>query len=123
MTGRARVLIVDDAVNLALSLQSILEMSLDCEVCTAFDAEQALQLLGHKSFDVLITDYHMPGMDGLMLAEQVCLSSPRTTIIMVSADSDAIQCERAAQASVQHILRKPAEPAQVCRLVADALGR
>ena len=123
VAGSAKVLVVDDAADLALSLQYVLETLIDCEVCTAFNAEQALQLLEHKSFDVLVTDYHMPGMDGLALAEQVCRLYPRTTTIIVSADSDAIQRDQAARVSVQHILDKPAEPAQIYRLVSDALGR
>ncbi len=61
-----RILIVDDDKNTCIALASILrEEGFTVDMC--HDAQRALALLGAASYDVLLTDFVMPGMNGLEL--------------------------------------------------------
>lgn len=119
---KARLLIVDDEAVVALSLQNDLEKLLDCEIATALSGEQALRLCEGASFDVLITDYDMPDVDGVALAEHVRQLYPRTAIIMIAGQESDVLHERAAHASVQYVLDKPVQPEEICNLVFKVLG-
>ena len=122
-TTSKKLLIVDDVANVARSLQYVLETLASCDVSVAFNGEQALQLFEHMPFDVLITDNRMPGMSGATLAKRVSRLYQQTTIIMVSGDTSVVRRDQAASACIHHILDKPANPAQICRLILDALDR
>ena len=93
MEPRARLLIVDDEDYDVFALQRGLGKLPDCQVDTASSGEQALQLFEKGPFDVLITDYNMPGMDGLMLAARVRQLYPQTAIIMVSGSIERTTSE------------------------------
>lgn len=59
------VLIVDDEPDMLKLLQRSLEPDLKCKVVTAPSAEQGLSLLAQHSFDLVLADIKMPGMNGL----------------------------------------------------------
>lgn len=40
------------------------------EVCSAADANQAIEQLGKQAFDIVLTDFGLPGKDGLMLLDE-----------------------------------------------------
>jgi len=83
----ARVLIVEDELELAELVQMYLKKDgIESEICT--DGESALKLLSGESFDLLVLDINLPGIDGFELLSAV---RPRTSIpvIIVSArDAD-----------------------------------
>ena len=60
-----RVLIVDDEPINLMMLAKVLEDQVD--VVTAKSGEEALAILGHGAFSLLITDQRMPGMSGIEL--------------------------------------------------------
>ena len=62
------VLIVDDEKHTREGLQRALEHEFD--VYLAEDAEQALNLLEAETFDLMLADLRMPGMDGLKLIKR-----------------------------------------------------
>ena len=66
----ARVLLVDDSLVTREMERRVLEDA-GFEVTTAADAEEALANLGEETFDCLVTDVEMPGMDGFELTRQV----------------------------------------------------
>src|ERR1043165_5201059 len=60
-----RILLVDDNIAVRTTLAQVLEMS-QFEVITAASVNEALALIGKETFDVLLTDLHMPGAgDGM----------------------------------------------------------
>lgn len=117
-----RILLVDDEENVILTMKAGLEMLLGCEVAIATSGEQALRLFEEKPFDLLITDYKMPGMDGMTLSARVRQSYPQTGIVMITAYGDDNLREQAAKVSIQSILDKPVSLADVCTAALEALN-
>ncbi|MEA3339837.1 MAG: ATP-binding protein [Chloroflexota bacterium] len=117
-----RILVVDDEENVALIIQDNLESLPNYEISIATSSEQALRLFEQQPFDLLITDYMMPGADGITLATRVRQTYPQTAIIMITAYSDDALREQAARASIQHILDKPVGLAEIHRVVSETLA-
>lgn len=101
------VLIVDDEAMLLAMYKDMFSL-LGCETLTTPDPDNALDLLkNNPEIDLLCTDYDMPEMNGLELAEQCHLLRPNLPILLnsglqVDLDSDAVQ-----HAGVSEILTKP----------------
>jgi two-component system, probable response regulator PhcQ len=86
-----RVLIVDDETPVLHALRRLLQrhfkpQQLGVEVCA--DPLQALQRLQEAHFDVLISDYRMPLLDGVTLLAHAKELDPRTVRLMLSAAAD-----------------------------------
>ncbi len=58
-------------------------------VDSAADATSALAMLGRKTFDLVATDFAMPGLNGLQLTERLRESQPDLPIILVSGFTDS----------------------------------
>lgn len=65
-----KLLIVEDEEALCLLYKEELSRE-GYDVTTAHDAEQALEMLGRKHFDLIITDIRMPGRDGVELITEI----------------------------------------------------
>ena len=83
-----RVLVVDDEALARSRLRTLLG---DCTAPAAevagesANAEQALALLQTQSFDVVLLDIHMPGMDGVHLAQLLRSQTPPPAVVFVTA--------------------------------------
>lgn len=79
------VLIVDDEPDMLHLLKRSLEPDLKCKVETALSGKDALSLLAQKSFDLVLADIKMPGMDGLEMLELIKRNFPDLTVVMMTA--------------------------------------
>ena len=78
-----KVLLVDDEKEFVTTLSERIEMrNFCCDV--AFSGEQALEKLEKESFDVMILDLNMPGMDGLETLGIVRLKSSEIKVIILT---------------------------------------
>jgi two-component system, NarL family, capsular synthesis sensor histidine kinase RcsC len=95
MTQRMRVLVAEDnEVNQRLFADQL--AMLHCDGRIAASGLEALQLLSGQTFDVLLTDLNMPGMNGYELAETVQRRWPDLPVIAVTAgatQSELARCE------------------------------
>ncbi|ALN74520.1 PAS domain-containing sensor histidine kinase [Aureimonas sp. AU20] len=91
---RARILAVDDDPLIAMSTTDMLE-DLGHEVVEAQSGAQALQLLGQGSpFDLMITDFSMPRMNGAELAEAALALRPGLPILLATGYAELPAGER-----------------------------
>ncbi|MBL7839608.1 MAG: response regulator transcription factor [Cyclobacteriaceae bacterium] len=82
---RMKILLVDDHTILLDGVKSLLSQEDDLAVVgQAASAEEALEFLKKNEVDLIITDYSMPGMDGLSLLNTVKRVAPHTKIILLS---------------------------------------
>jgi two-component system chemotaxis response regulator CheB len=89
-----RVFLVDDSAVALLLLQRLLATSAEIQVVgTARNGREALSLLAAARPDVIVTDFHMPEMDGLALVKRVMAEFPRPILVVssvVEADKGAM---------------------------------
>ncbi|MEH6343795.1 MAG: response regulator transcription factor [Bermanella sp.] len=80
-------LLLEDEVSLAqLVVEYLQDENIECD--HAANGRQALQLIKGQTFDVLILDINMPGLNGLQVCEQVRQLGINTPIIMLTARGD-----------------------------------
>ena len=116
------VLIVDDDELMAEFLALELEQR-GCLATCVGSGEAAMDALGTQHFDLLITDWQMPGMDGMELVRRARLHRDPEShlhIAMMTARDDAEAIRRALRAGVDDFLLKPIDPVQLELAVASA---
>ena len=113
------VLVVDDEADIRDSVAQILEAALsDVEVVLASEAMEALRCVEAGGIDLIITDYRMPGMDGLAFLEQAAKIAPDVPRILMTAFGDLdVALEAINQAHVHSFFPKPFEPDEVTDVV------
>jgi CheY-like chemotaxis protein len=117
-----RILVVDDEVDTCHNLSDILT-DLGYQVDIAHDGLSALELVRAHPYDVALLDLRMPGMDGLTLFRQIKKLRADTVSIIVSAFASRAVADEAIEAGAWKVLAKPVEPAQLLRLVNQAVGQ
>ena len=117
------VLIVDDSEDCAETLELALHGVRDVQVAIARSAEEALEVFAAGHVAALITDLHLPNMDGLHLLSAVrTLNNGRfTPVLVVSGDSDPRTPGRVLAAGAQAFFLKPYSPAAVRRKLEELL--
>ncbi|HUH01671.1 MAG TPA: response regulator [Kofleriaceae bacterium] len=101
------ILLVDDDPDVRASLRRGLRNS-EFAVTEAPDGESALRALAAASFDVIISDFSMPGLSGLELLHQVRMMYPDTVRILLTGEFDVHLAARALNEGAAHrFLLKP----------------
>ena len=104
---RIKVMIVDDEpvfqelVLLVLSLDPQFEV-----VLIAGTGEEALCEFEDTDPDLVLIDFHMPGMDGLETARRIKQLSPDTKIAMVTAHTEQVLARLAREARIHEVIPK-----------------
>ncbi len=81
-----KVLVVDDEKLIVKGIRFSLEQE-GMEVVTAFDGEEALQLVKEQEFDIVLLDIMLPKLDGMQVCQQIREFS-NVPVIMLTAKSD-----------------------------------
>ncbi len=111
LKGR-RVLVVDDDEAVRASVVEILN-SEGCQVESAAEGREALARLADVTFDVVLSDVVMPGMDGYELFQQVRQLHPHTHVVLMTAfyyDKDHIIKRSRLKGLDGVIFKKPVDP-------------
>jgi two-component system chemotaxis response regulator CheY len=113
------VLVVDDSALARKHITRVLNNMGIEKITTAENGAQALELVGGNYFDLIVTDYNMPQMDGGELVEQVRNGTSQASIpiIMVSSESDESRLAAVAQSGVSAICDKPFDAQTVKQLI------
>lgn len=109
------ILLVDDDEWIRDSL-SIYFQSEDCRISVYETAEKALEEIDRRKFDVIITDYKLPGMDGIAFLDKIKQSLPKAVKIMITAYASEVDARQAKQAGAHDLIPKPYtwEDIEVC---------
>lgn len=118
-----RILLVDDELNQVRVLKSGLAKLPNCEITIATSGQEALNLFAHQTFDLMITDYRMPEMNGLQLAQEVRQRYPLAHIVMLTAFGHEVLDDHTGPNPVQQVLEKPIDIRHVRSVAQTALGK
>ena len=118
-----RILVVDDEESNILILKTVLAGG-DYQIFDASNGEEALRLHQAEPFDMIITDWMMPVMDGIILASTIRLhriGSP--VIILITSLAIEGARERAMMCGADIYLQKPLVPDVVRNMVSNGFKR
>ncbi len=101
-----KILIVDDEGTVRDALSDILS-SLGYEVVEAGTGRDALRIFLHDSISLVLTDMHMPEMDGLSLALHIKDTSPDTPVLLMTGFQREAVMEKLEGRCVDSIILKP----------------
>ena len=110
-----RVLVVDDERNQRLTLSHILTEE-GFDVSTAESGERAVRLCGERSFDVVLVDVRLPGIDGVETARRIRRLQDPLVILMSAYRVEHLELEALAEGA-RAFLRKPIDPARLLDLL------
>ncbi|MCP9773508.1 response regulator transcription factor [Synechococcus sp. Tobar12-5m-g] len=102
-----RALVVEDDELFRLGLEVTLQGFEVIELVTAVgDGEQALDLLRHQSFDVILLDLGLPGLGGLETCRRIAADHPTIPVLVVTSQEDPAWCLRMMRAGARGYVRK-----------------
>ena len=119
--GPPRVLVVDDEASIRDLLSKTLALA-DYDVDVAPDGQVALERMRLFSYDLLITDLKMPGMDGLTVIHEARRLHASLPVIIITGFSTEASAIEAANLGVSGYLTKPFKVPKVLSVAARALG-
>ncbi|MBR9830292.1 MAG: response regulator, partial [Oceanospirillales bacterium] len=121
MTSNPNILLVDDDTALLRLLEMRLQAS-GYEINCAESGDQALALIRQHSFDLVLTDLRMDGMDGLTLFSRIQQEQPDLPVIIITAHGSIPEAVEATQKGVFGFLSKPIDKQHLLDTVRAALN-
>lgn len=114
-----RVLVVDDSRMARKMIRRVLTNLGIQHFEEATDGAEAISILTEKSFDLVVTDYNMPEVNGLQLTEYIRSDETLShlPVLMVTSESNQAHLSNVAQSGVNAMVDKPFEPELVKRLL------
>lgn len=118
-----KIMILEDEISLAYTLSAALEknLGLGTVVKIATSAEAALQIMQVHKFDLIISDYKLPGISGLDFITQVRRSLADVPIIFMTAFGSNDIAKQAKEIS-DYYIEKPFEVSDLAYIVHELLG-
>src|SRR3954469_20881640 len=101
-----RILVVDDEPFVCDAVKMMLEFDGHI-VETAGNGREALEVFGKTKFDLVITDWRMPGMMGDELATEIKSRAPEQPIVMITAHAELLQSMKVPMKSIDAVVPKP----------------
>ena len=121
--AKPKILLVDDNDGVRASLAAALEHN-DFEVVAAASVNQALGLIGSQTFDVLLSDLHMPHAgDGLTVVSAMRHSNPRAVTLIFSGYPEMKEAAAAILLQADGILVKPMAVETLIETIRERLRR
>ncbi len=101
-----QILLVEDEADQRKIIQSIL-LSEKYQVDAVATAEEAVNILNHRSIDLVISDWQLPGMNGELLLKKISQIAPSCGFILITAHSDASHAINVIRDGADDYLPKP----------------
>lgn len=116
------ILLVDDNCDGLLVRRSLLEEA-GCTVQLAHNGEEALRLFHASKFDLIVTDFRMPGMDGVQVIKNIRATQPNARVILLSGFVEPLGLNEENTGADAVIAKSSHEPANLARAVKRLLNR
>ena len=121
-TGHHLLLVDDDRLILTTMANALTDAGYHVTTAESADEAQDWLIEGHRRPELVILDVHMPGTDGLTLAQRL-RELDHIPFIMLSAYSDQATVSQSTQRGALCYAVKPIAPAQLIPLIETALAR
>lgn len=120
--NRARILVVDDEVNIREALAALLESD-GYEVAAASSGQKAMEALRQEEFDVVISDLRMEGPSGIDLLRWLRETAPETEVIILTAYGTVEGAVEAMKLGAYDYIAKPVDRKRLSLLIEKALEK
>jgi signal transduction histidine kinase/CheY-like chemotaxis protein len=123
MDSKSILIVEDEKILLDLYYSVLTHRNLNNKytVSKATNAAEALSLVEKSSFDLILTDYHLPGEDGINLIKKIKALSVPTKYIIISGYLSPHIIQSALQAGAQTCLKKPCSIKTILSTIEDVL--
>jgi len=119
-----KILIIDDDQTFLNTITAlVMAVRIDIAVDTALCAEAGLLLVGITDYDAIISDFRMPGLDGLRLVKECKRLRQNTPVVLVTGHGDREMETTALHLGAYAFLHKPVRPDVLLSLVDRAIRR
>ena len=112
-----RILVVDDEPDMVTTLQDLLTND-GHRVDVAYDGTEALNILGNREYEILLTDLSMPELDGVDLLRQTKQRYPDLQVIIITGYGTIDSAVKAMKSGAFNYLIKPVEPQEILANIA-----
>ena len=102
-----RVLVADDSSTMRKIILRSLQAVGVTHIVKAADGAEAIAIFKPGDFDMVLTDWNMPGLNGLEVLQQIRAQDPKIPVIMVTTEAEKSRVLQAIQAGVTDYLVKP----------------
>lgn len=116
---KAKILLVDDEEDFLSTLAERLEIR-GLDVHTAASGELALVKAGLESFDLIVLDLAMPGMDGIETLKRIKAQQPEAEIIMLTGQGSIKTSMEAMKLGAEDFMEKPVNITDLLERISDA---
>jgi two-component system chemotaxis response regulator CheY len=118
-----KTLVVDDSITSRKHVERLLRSMGFSDIELASNGKEAVELLNESVFDLVITDYNMPEMDGAMLVSHIRNHSfqKEIPIIIVTSETDEARLKSVSVSGVTAICDKPFHAGEVNALINSVL--
>ncbi len=120
--SHGNILIVDDEARICEAVRNALAR-VGYSVDASTDAVAALDMVRGSSYDMVICDIKMPGLDGLTMLERIKEHDPSILVLMITGYASIESAVEAMKKGAQEYIAKPFQPAQIRLLVERAFER
>jgi len=114
-----KVLMVDDEKEF-LEIMSERMKARDIDVTTTTSADQALEIIENESFDAIILDFMMPGMDGMDALKAIKAKKPESQIILLTGYATVEKSVEAMKIGATDFVEKPVDLAVLAEKIKNA---
>jgi DNA-binding NtrC family response regulator len=120
MDNRRSILVVDDELLIRDLLYDFFSAQ-GWSISVAENGEKAVEAMGLKSFDIVLSDIKMPAMDGLVLTEEVRRRHPGTPVVLMTGYPSVDSAVAALRSRVVDYIVKPFNIHQLYKTIESAV--